>query len=119
MDYDENKVDEAALALLWLTAWREASYPEGALGPGEPAVEVWRAWRGIDWAVLDRLHAGGLIGDPKTKAKSVWLTTTGRAQAEAAFGRLFARGEGGAPAGAAPDDAVGDDASPDAPRSTR
>ena len=99
MDYDPDKVDHAALALLWLTAWREAAYPAGALGdpegPGEPEVEVWRAWKGLDWGVLDRLHTAGLIDDPKTKARSVHLTAAGRARAEAAFRDLFGRGGAG------------------------
>ncbi len=91
MDYDEDKVDETALALLWLTAWREATIPDGAGGPGEPAAEVWRAWKGLDWDVLDRLHQSGWIGDPKTKARSVWLTAAGRERAEALFAELFGK----------------------------
>jgi hypothetical protein len=39
----------------------------------------------------DRPHEKGLIGDPRSKAKSVVLITTeGRRAAEEAFGRLFA-----------------------------
>lgn len=91
-DYDADKVDDAVLALLWLTAWREAAYPAGALGPGEPAVELWRAWKGFDWGALDRLYAAGLIDDPKSKARSVYLTSAGRARAEARFRALFGRG---------------------------
>ena len=91
MDYDADKVDDAVLALLWLTAWREAVVPAGALGPGEPAAEVWRAWKGFDWGALDRLHAAGLIDDPKSKARSVHLTSAGRARAEGLFRDLFGR----------------------------
>lgn len=91
MNYDENKVDEMALALLWLTAWCEATLPEGALEPGEPMAEVWKAWKGLDWDVLDRLHQAGWIGDPKTKARSVWLTAAGRARAEVLFAERFGR----------------------------
>lgn len=92
MDYDADKVDDAVLGLLWLTAWREV-VPAEALGPGEPAVEVWRAWRGADWDALGWLHAAGLIADPRTKARSVVLTTEGRARAEALFRDLFGRPE--------------------------
>ena len=38
---------------------------------------------------MGRLHRNGLITDPVTKAKSVLLTETGLAEAEAAFRRLF------------------------------
>jgi len=60
MDYDEDKVDEMVLALLWLTP----------AGDG-------RAWKGHDWDALDRLHAKGYISDPKSKAKSVVLSEEG------------------------------------------
>ena len=57
MNYDEDKVDEAVLALLYLTLH------EGT-----------RAWKGHDWDALDRLHKKGMILDPVGKAKSVVLT---------------------------------------------
>ena len=91
MDYDEHEVDETVLALFWLTAWRDAVIPEGARGPGEPATELWRAWKGMDWDVLGRLHEAGWIGDPATKARSVQLTEAGRARAEALFAERFGK----------------------------
>ena len=57
MEIDEDKVDDAVLALLRLTLH------DGC-----------RAWKGYDWDTLDRLHRKGLIGDPVGKAKSVVLT---------------------------------------------
>jgi Domain of unknown function (DUF6429) len=54
MEYDEDKVDEIVLALLFLTMFEETPY--GA-----------RAWKGHDWNVLDRLHAKGYISDPRSK----------------------------------------------------
>ena len=57
MNYDKDKVDEGALALLYLTLH------DGC-----------RAWKGLDWDVMDRLHEKGMIRDPKGKAKSVVLT---------------------------------------------
>ena len=60
MEYDEDKVDEIVLALLYLTSETE-KYGT-------------RAWKGQDWGVMDRLHEKGFISDPKTKAKSVILT---------------------------------------------
>ena len=60
MNYDEEKVDEMVLALLYLT-----SFTVGGIA---------RAWKGQDWDVLNRLHEKGLISDPKSKAKSVMLS---------------------------------------------
>lgn len=79
MDYDTDKVDRAVLALLHLTRHGDRF--------------GYRAWKGHDWAALDRLHAKGMIGDPKNKAKSVVLTEAGLAKAEAYFRELFARQE--------------------------
>jgi hypothetical protein len=73
MDYDENKVDDAVLALLWLTLAGD------------------RAWKGHDWDALGRLHEKGFIGDPVSKAKSVFVTPEGRARAEELFRKLFGK----------------------------
>lgn len=77
MDYDEEKIDEAVLALLYLTMWDDR---RGT-----------RAWKGHDWAAMDRLHQKGYIGDPKGKARSVVVTEQGRARAEELFHRLFTK----------------------------
>lgn len=74
MVVDEERIDEAVLALLWLT-----------LHDGR------RAWKGFDWAALGRLHAKGLIADPVGRAKSVVLTDEGLRQSEALFRSLFTR----------------------------
>ena len=76
MDIDEDRVDEAVLALLWLTLHNDC-----------------RAWKGHDWDALNRLCDKGFIYDPINKAKSVMLTEHGLAQSEAAFRRLFSRNE--------------------------
>jgi hypothetical protein len=59
MDMDTNKIDEAVLALLYLTRcdneFRAA------------------AWKGHDWDALNRLHEKGYIDNPVSKAKSVGL----------------------------------------------
>jgi hypothetical protein len=60
MEIDTEKVDEAVLALLYLTLH------DGA-----------RAWKGFDWETLNRLHAKGFISGPVSKAKSVILTAEG------------------------------------------
>ena len=74
MEIETDKIDDAVLALLWLT-----------LHDGR------RAWKGFDWAVLDRLHEKGLIADPANKAKSVILTDEGLTRAEELFKALFTR----------------------------
>jgi hypothetical protein len=61
MDIDENRIDDAVLALLLL-----------GLHDGR------RAWKSFDWDALDRLHAKGLMSDPVGKAKSVVFTDEGR-----------------------------------------
>lgn len=72
MDYDEERIDEVALALL-----AAFSFDGG------------RSWKGFDFGVLDRLHAKGMLGDPVGRAKSVWLTEQGLAQGLRAAERLF------------------------------
>ncbi len=70
------EIDEAVLALLHLNAFEDRG--------------IVRAWKGMPWEALDRLHECGLIFDPKSKAKSVVLTEEGRRTAERAFRRRFA-----------------------------
>lgn len=77
MEYDKDRVDEVVLALLYLNVWEDGEW--GA-----------RAWKGVPWEATDRLSEKGLIGDPKSKAKSVVLTREGTLAAEEAFRRLFA-----------------------------
>lgn len=72
MKINEDSVDDAVLALLWLT-----------LHDGH------RAWKGHDWDVLGRLHEKGLILDPVGKAKSVALTKDGLRRSEELFKALF------------------------------
>lgn len=81
MDYDEDKVDDAVLALLYLTM-----HKDGPLN---------RAWKGNYWAAMDRLHQKGYIGDPNRKIKSVVVTEEGRARAEELFRKLFAKAVSG------------------------
>lgn len=75
MKYNENTVDEMALALMHLTTFREAS--------------GYRTWKGHDWEVLDRLHNKGFIGNPKSKSRSVELTENGRQRSEDLFRKHF------------------------------
>jgi hypothetical protein len=75
VEFDEDKLDEVVLALLHLNAF--------------PDHGVTRAWKGFDWDSLDRLHARGLISDPKSKAKSVLLSEEAVQLAADAFARHF------------------------------
>ena len=74
MEIDHDKIDEAVLALLWLTLH------DGC-----------RAWKGFDWATMNRLHEKGFICDPVNKTKSVVLTDEGLQKSEELFKALFTR----------------------------
>jgi hypothetical protein len=74
MKIDEKKIDEAVLALLFLTLHDDC-----------------RAWKGHDWDAMDRLHAKGYISSPVGKAKSVIFTEEGLRESERLFRHLFAR----------------------------
>jgi Domain of unknown function (DUF6429) len=78
MEYDQDKVDEMVLALLWLTITDEDEW--GA-----------RTWKSHDWDALDRLHAKGYISDPKSKAKSVVLSPEGLKRSRELFEQHFGR----------------------------
>ena len=75
MEYDKDKVDEMALSLLYLTSSHDKY---GA-----------RAWKGMDWDILDRLYEKGYIGDPKSKAQSFVLTEEGEKLSEKLFFKHF------------------------------
>lgn len=72
MAISKDKVDDATLALLYLT-----------LHDGD------RAWKGFDWGVLGRLHDKGMIYDPVGKVKSVVFTDAGLERAKTLFKELF------------------------------
>ncbi len=74
MATDDDKIDEAVLALLYVT-----------LHDGN------RAWKSFAWNAMNRLHEKGLIDDPVGKAKSVVLTDKGLAEAERLFEAMFVR----------------------------
>jgi hypothetical protein len=75
MEYDKEKVDEVVLALLYLTTFGD----QYGL----------RAWKGMDWETMERLHQKGYIGDPKSKAKSVVLSEEGSELSEKLFIKYF------------------------------
>lgn len=77
MNFDEDKVDEFTLALLYLVT-HERHEGLGA-----------RAWKGFDWDTLNRLHEKGYISNPVGKAKSVGMTEEGFLKAKELFEQHF------------------------------
>lgn len=78
MELDEDKIDEAVLALMSLTLHDRC-----------------RAWKGYDWGALDRLHRKGFILNPVGKAKSVVLTEEGLERSRALLAALFGKRDAG------------------------
>ena len=72
MPLNTDKIDDAALALLYLTLHDDN-----------------RAWKGFDWGVLGRLHDKGMIHDPVGKVKSVAFTPEGLERAKELFETMF------------------------------
>jgi len=72
MPPNTDKIDDAALALLYLTLH-----------------DGYRAWKGFDWDVLGRLHDKGMIDNPVGKVKSVVFTDEGLERAKALFEEMF------------------------------
>ena len=72
---DEDKIAEVAIGLMYLT-----------LHGDHNAV---RAWKSMDWDVLDLLHHKGWIVDPKSKSKSVVVTEEGEVRARLMFEKHF------------------------------
>ena len=69
---DEDKIDRAVLALLFLDLHDEV-----------------RAWKGFDWEALNRLHEKGFISNPRGKAKSIVFTREGLLEARRLLEELF------------------------------
>ena len=69
---DEDKIDRAVLALLFLGLHDEV-----------------RAWKGFDWEALNRLHEKGFISNPRGKAKSIVFTEEGLLEARQLLEELF------------------------------
>ncbi|WP_316669165.1 DUF6429 family protein [Ralstonia psammae] len=72
MNIDTAAIDDAVLALLYLTLHDHN-----------------RAWKSLDWDALNRLHERGLIGDPINRAKSVILTEEGLRESKRLFQQHF------------------------------
>jgi Domain of unknown function (DUF6429) len=78
MELDNDKIDEAVLALLLL------GIHDGA-----------RAWKGFDWESMNRLHAKGFISEPRGKAKSIVFTEKGLQEADRLLQKLFSKDNAG------------------------
>jgi len=74
MDFDTKRIDDAVLALLYLTLHDEH-----------------RASKGFDQEALGRLHAGGMIDDPAGEAQSLELTPDGLERSKKLFEAMFVR----------------------------
>lgn len=72
MALNTEKIDAAALALLYLTLHDNA-----------------RAWKSMDWDALARLHDKGFIHDPVNQAKSVVFTDAGLNEAKRLCAQQF------------------------------
>jgi len=72
MTLDNDKIDRAVLALLYLGLH-----------------DVALAWKGFDWEAMNRLHEKGFISDPRGKAKSVAFTEEGLIEARRLLEELF------------------------------
>ena len=68
MPPDQNRIDDATMALLYLGLHDEN-----------------RAWKGFDCEALHRLHEKGLISGPRRKAKSVVFSEEERRRAKELF----------------------------------
>lgn len=74
MAIDTDRIDDAVLALLYLTLHDQD-----------------RAWKGFDWDALGRLHERGMIEDPVNSLKSVVFTPDGLQRSRELFESMFAR----------------------------
>lgn len=74
MNLDNEKIDRAVLALMYLGIHEDA-----------------RAWKSFDWDAMARLHEKGFITDPRGKAKSVVFTEMGEAEARKLLEELFSK----------------------------
>lgn len=79
MEYDDQRIDDAVLALLAFFSAKDG-----------------HTWKGHDFGVMERLHERGFIGNPVNRNKGVYLTTEGMERglrvAEHLFGNSSAGG---------------------------
>ena len=73
-DLDADKIAEVALALLSLTLHDDD-----------------RVWKGLDWSIMHLLFERGWISDPKSKTKSVRLSSDAQRLASELLVKHFAK----------------------------
>ena len=76
-EIDSDKLSEVALAILSLTLHTDNGTS--------------RAWKGMDWDLLNLLHEKGWIGDPVGKQKSVVFDEQAIALAEEYLEKYFSK----------------------------
>jgi hypothetical protein len=79
MEFDQDKVDEMMLALLYLTSSTDRYGT--------------RAWKGLDAATLNRLHKKGYISDPQSKSPTMLLSEEGARLSKELFFQYFGKKE--------------------------
>lgn len=75
MELDNDKIDDAVLALLML----------GASGS--------RAWKGLDQTVLERLHKRGFISNPQDRSATLVFSDEGLKRATRLRDEMFGKRE--------------------------
>ena len=79
MEYDKDRVDVMILALLYLTS----SHDQYGT----------KAWKGLDWEAMDRLHQKGYISDPRGKSPTLVLSEAGAKLSQELFFKQFGANE--------------------------
>jgi hypothetical protein len=74
--YDEDRVDEMILALLYLTSSHDQY--------------VTRAWKGLPWEAMDQLFKKGYISNPREKSPILVLSAAGARLSKELFFEHFA-----------------------------
>ncbi|HCU35692.1 MAG TPA: hypothetical protein DGT21_09600 [Armatimonadetes bacterium] len=82
MEWDTDKIDEMALAVMFFSMFDEKLFDDTYYA---------RMWKGLSWAITDRMHEKGWIADPRSKNKSVVVSEEGRKLAEELAVKYFAR----------------------------
>ncbi len=82
MNLDHDKIDDAVLALLYLTSSQDKMQKQFGVAS---------AWKSHDWDTLSRLHEKGLISDPVNKNKSVMLSEEGFKKSRELFECIFSK----------------------------
>lgn len=75
MEYDQDKVDDMLLALLYLTS---STDQYGT-----------RTWKGLNTEILNRLYEKGFLSDPNEKSPTMTLSEEGARRSKELFAKYF------------------------------